>query len=90
MKQYAFEERDLHAPGKYVKAHEPALALDAIHGRVPTHSLVDAGHGIGDEFIQAAPDFTLPARYGGAVGLHRAVAVCFRNLPVSSRKKHRL
>src|SRR5207244_4862923 len=34
----------------------PALALDAIEGRVPLHGLAHAGDGAHDESVEAAPD----------------------------------
>jgi hypothetical protein len=73
-----------------VKAEEPALALDAIEGRVPFDGLVHAGDGAHDERVEAAPDVAFPARHGRDVGLHGAVAVGLRDLRVAACEEGRL
>src|SRR5712691_4031282 len=47
-----------------VEAEEPALALDAVEGRVPLDRLVHAGDGAHDERVEAAADALFPARHG--------------------------
>ena len=73
-----------------METEEPALALDAIEGRVPFNSLVHAGDGAHDERIEAAPDVALPARHGSDVGLHGGVAVGLRDLRVTAGEESRL
>ena len=67
-----------------VKAEEPALALEAIEGRIPAHGLLHIGHRTHDKLVEAAPDVALPARHGGDVGLHGRVAVPLGNLRVAT------
>jgi len=67
-----------------MKAEEPALALDAIEGRVPFDGLAYAGDGAHDERVEAAPDVAFPAWHGRDVGLHRGVAVGLRDLRVAA------
>src|SRR4030095_13627471 len=55
------EERDLDVVRVAMKAEEPALALDAVKGRVPFDRLVHAGHRACDERIDAPADVALPA-----------------------------
>src|SRR3979409_155614 len=73
-----------------MKAEEPALALDAIEGRVPFDRLAHAGDGAHDERIEAAPDVAFPARHGRDVGLHGGVAIALRDLRVAACKESRL
>ena len=72
-----------------MEAEEPALALDAVEGRVPPHGLAHVGHGAHDERVEAAPDVALPARHGRDVGLHGGVAVALRDLRVAAREEDR-
>ena len=67
-----------------MEAEEPALALDAVEGRVPPHGLAHVGHGAHDERVEAAPDVALPAGHRGDVGLHRGVAVGLGDLRVAA------
>ena len=67
-----------------MEAEEPALALDAIEGRVPFDGLVHVGDGAHDERVEAAPDVAFPARHGRDVGLHGGVAVGLRDLRVAA------
>ena len=67
-----------------MEAEEPALALDAIEGRVPFDRLVHVGDGAHDERVEAAPDVAFPARHGRDVGLHGGVAVGLRDLRVAA------
>src|SRR5712691_4213758 len=74
-----------------MKAEEPALALDAIEGRVPLDCLAHTGDGAHDERVEAAPDIAFPARHGRDVGLHGGVAVGLRDLRIAACKEfHRL
>src|SRR5690606_5700781 len=50
----AVEEGDLDVARQAVEAEEPALALDAVEGRVPAHRLADLGQVAGDELVEAA------------------------------------
>src|SRR5262245_15040241 len=50
----AAEEGDFHVPGEAVEAEEPGAVRDAVERRVPFHGLGDAGHGAGDERVEAA------------------------------------
>src|SRR5919107_2727046 len=50
------EERHFDVFREAVIAEEPALALDAIEGRVPLDGLAHAGNGALDERVEAAPD----------------------------------
>src|SRR5258705_10510933 len=72
-----------------MKVEEPALALDAIEGRVPLDGLADAGDGAHDERVEAASDAAFPARHGGDVGLHGGVAVGLRALGVAACEEGR-
>ena len=65
-------------------AEEPALALDAIEGRVPLHRLAHAGDGTHDDRVEAAPDVAFPARHRRDVGPHGGVAVGLRVLRVAA------
>ena len=80
----AAEERHLDVLREAMEAEEPALALDAIEGRVPFDRLVHAGDGAHDERVEAAPDVALPARHGRDVGLHGGVAVALRDLRIAA------
>src|SRR5229473_2254847 len=73
-----------------MEAEEPALAVDAIEGRVPFDRLAHAGDGAHDERVEAAPDVAFPARHGCDVGLHGGVAVGLRDLRVAAREEGRL
>ena len=73
-----------------MNVEEPALALDAIEGRVPLDGLAHVGDGAHDERVEAAPDVAFPARYGRDVGLHRGVAVGLRDLGVAACEEGRL
>src|SRR5215208_4388559 len=72
-----------------MKVEEPALALNAIEGRVPLDGLADAGDGAHDERVEAAPDGSFPARHGRDVRLHGAVAVRLCDLRVAAREEPR-
>ena len=72
-----------------MKAEEPALALDAIEGRVPFDGLAHAGDGAHDERVEAAPDVAFPARHGRDIGLHGGVAVALRDLRVAACEQGR-
>src|SRR5262249_3777454 len=80
----AAEERHLDVLREAMDAEEPALALDAVEGRVPLHCLVYIGDGARDERVEAAPDIAFPARHGRDVGLHGGVAVGLRDLRVAA------
>src|SRR5439155_3098726 len=80
----AAEESHLHVLRQAMEAEEPALALDAIEGRVPPYGLAHVGHGAHDERVEAAPDVAFPARHGRDVGLHGGVAVGLRDLRVAA------
>src|SRR5262245_4101763 len=80
----AAEESHFNVLREAVKVEEPALALDAIEGRVPFDRLAHAGGGAHDERVEAAPDLAFPARHGRDVGLHRHVAVGLRDLRVAA------
>jgi len=71
-------------------AEEPALALQAIEGRVPLHGLAHTRDGTHDERVEAAPDVAFPARHGRDVGLHWGVAVGLRDLRVAACEEGRL
>src|SRR5436189_5950687 len=85
----AAEESHLKALREAMEAEEPALALDAIKGRVPLHGLAHVGYGPHDERVEDAPHFAFPARHGRDVDLHGGVAVGFRNLRVATREEGR-
>src|SRR5438105_3667853 len=87
----AAEESHFDVLREAMEAEEPALALDAIEGRVPFDRLVHAGDGAHDERVEAAPDVALPARHGRDIGLHGGVAVGLRDLRVAACEEfHRL
>jgi len=52
----AAKETHLDVLRQAMEAEEPALAVDAVEGRVPLHGLAHLGHGAHDERVQAAPD----------------------------------
>src|SRR5919106_4192108 len=79
----AAEESHFHVLREAMKAEEPALAPDAIEGRVPFDRLSHARDGAHDERVEAAPDFAFPARHGRDGGLHRRVAVALLDLRVA-------
>src|SRR5439155_4470490 len=60
----AAEESHLDVLREAGEAEEPALALDAIEGRVPFDRLAHAGDGAHDERVEAAADVAVPARHG--------------------------
>src|SRR5207237_9613460 len=80
----AAEESHLDVLRHAMEAEEPALALDAIEGRVPLHALVHVGDGAHDDLVEAATDIAFPARHGRDVGLHGRVAVGLRVLRVAA------
>src|SRR4051794_1891622 len=80
----AAEENHFDVLREAMKAEEPALALDAIEGRVPFDCLVHAGNDAGDERVEATSDITLPAGHGRDVGLDGCVAVGLRDLRVAA------
>src|SRR6266852_9061680 len=86
----AAEESHLDVLRDAMEAEEPALALDAIEGRVPFDRLAHAGDGAHDECVEAASDVAFPARHGRDVGLHGAVAVGLRDLRVAACEEGRL
>src|SRR5262249_33983584 len=71
----AAEEGHLHILREAMEAEEPALALDAVEGRVPLHASAHVGHVARDERVEAATDVALPTGHGRDVGLHGCVAV---------------
>src|SRR5438105_11367530 len=77
------EESHLDVLREAVEAKEPALALDAIEGRVPFDRFANPGDGAHNERVEAAPDVAFPARHGRDVGLHRSVAVGLRDLRIA-------
>src|SRR5262249_41022098 len=83
-------ERNFDVLREAMEAEEPALARDAIEGRVPLHGLAHAGDGARDERVEATPDVAFPARHGRDVGLHRGVAVGLRDLRVAAGEEDRL
>jgi hypothetical protein len=86
----AAEESHFDVPREAMKAEHPALAVDAIEGRVPFDGLAHAGDGAHDERVEAAPDVAFPAWHGCDVGLHRQVAVGLRDLGVAACEEGRL
>src|SRR5947208_1538321 len=86
----AAEESHLDVLREAMNAEEPALALDAIEGRVPFDRLAHAGDGAHDERVEAASDVAFPARHGRDVGLHGGVAVGLRDLRVAACEEGRL
>ena len=90
LQRRAAQESHLDVFREAVEGQEPALALDAVEGRVPPDGPADAGHGACDERVQAAPDVTLPARHVRDVRLHGGVAVALRDLGVAAREELRL
>jgi hypothetical protein len=67
-----------------MEVEEPALALDAIEGRVPLHGLAYVGQGLHDERVEPAPEVALPARHPDDVRLHWGVAVGLRDLRIAA------
>ena len=86
----AAEESHFDVLREAMEAEEPALALDAIEGRVPFHCLAHVGDGAHDERVETAPDIAFPARHGRDVGLHGGVAVGLRDLRVAACEEGRL
>src|SRR5262245_34438389 len=80
----ALEEGHLDVVGEDVEPQEPALALDAIEGRVPSHGLAHVRYVAHDERVEAAPDVAFPAGHGRDVGLHGGVAIGLRDLRVAA------
>src|SRR5262245_56050304 len=80
----AAEETHLDVLVEAMKAEEPALALDAVEGRVPLDGLVDVGDGAHDERVEAAADVAFPARHGREVGPDGRVAVTLRDLRIAA------
>src|SRR5919106_5855337 len=58
----ASEEGHLDVVREGMEGDEPALALDAVEGRVPPHGLAHAGDVAHDERVEASPDVAFPAR----------------------------
>src|SRR6266571_331234 len=56
LQRCAAEEGHLDVLREAMEAEKPALALDAIEGRVPLHGLADVGHVSHDERVEPAPD----------------------------------
>jgi hypothetical protein len=67
-----------------MEPEKPALTLEAIERRVPSHGLSDIRHGAPDQRIETAPDVAFPARHGRDIGLHRGVAIALRDLRVAA------
>src|SRR5690606_26374189 len=86
----ATEKSDFDVFRKAMKAEKPALALDAIEGRVPFDCLVYTGNGARDHCIEPAPDLALPARHRSDVRPYRRIAIGFCNLRIAAREQHRL
>src|SRR2546427_766676 len=80
----AAEESHLDVLREAMETEEPALALDAIEGRVPLHGLAHVGHVPHNERVEPAPDVALPARHRGDVRLHRGVAVGLCDLRIAA------
>src|SRR5262249_31411786 len=80
----AAEEGHFDVLREAMKVEEPALALDAIEGRVPFHRLAHAGDGAHDERVEATPDIAFPVRHGRDIGLHGRVAIGLRDLRVAA------
>src|SRR5262245_16545133 len=85
----AAEERHFDVLREAMKVQEPALALDAIEGRVPLDGLAHVGDGAHDECVEAASDVAFPPRHGRDVALYRGIAVSFRDLRVAASEKGR-
>src|SRR5262245_24502066 len=90
----AAEEGHFDVLRKAMEAEEPALALDAIEGRVPLDCLAHARDSARDERVEAAPDVAFPAwasarsrasstRFGRYVGPHGSIAMTLRDLRVA-------
>src|SRR5262245_2065480 len=90
LQRRASEEGHLDVAGEDVERQEPALALDAVEGRVPLHGLAHLGHVACDERVHASSDVALPARHGRDVGLHGCVTVGLRDLRVAACEESRL
>ena len=84
----AVEERHLHVFGEDMKRQEPAVALDAIERRVPPHRLPHVRDGPHDQRVEALAEAAFPARHRRDIGLHRCVAVTFRDLRVAAREEN--
>jgi hypothetical protein len=82
--RHVAEERHLDVLREAMEGKEPALALDALEGRVPPHGLAHVGHGAHDERVEVAPDVAFPARHGGDVGLHGGVPIGLHDLGVAA------
>src|SRR5207249_375705 len=80
----AAEESHLDVLREAMEAEEPALALDAIEGRIPLDRFAHARDGAHDEGVETAADVAFPARHGRDVGLHGGVAVGLRDLRVAA------
>src|SRR5262245_5593727 len=84
----AAEEGHLDVLREAMNAEEPALAFDAIDGRVPFDGLVGAWNSARDERIEPTPHGALPARHGCDVSLHRGVAVTLCDLRVAAGEEY--
>ena len=80
----ALEKGHLDVAGKDVVTQESALPLDAIKGGVPPHRRAHVRHVAHNERVKAATDVAFPTGHGRDVGLHRGIAIGFRDLWVSA------
>src|SRR5205085_8619456 len=78
------EEGNLDVLRDAMVAEEPALALDAIEGRIPFDCLVHVGGGAHDERVELPPDVAFPAQHGRDIGLHGGIAVALGDLTVAA------
>src|SRR5262245_11314399 len=90
LERRASEEVHFDVARESMEREEPALALDAIKGRVPFHRLAHIGHVANDELIEAAPDIAFPARHGRDIGLDGDIAVGLCDLRVAACEECRL
>src|SRR5262245_21540220 len=78
------EERHLDVLREAMHAEEPALALEAIKGRIPFDGLVYTGDGVHADLVEPATHIALPARHGRDVGLNRGIAVGLCDLRIAA------
>src|SRR3954447_8780836 len=64
LQRRALEEGHFDVAREGMEADEPALALDAIEGRVPLDRLAHTRDCAHDERVEAAPDVAFPIRHG--------------------------
>jgi hypothetical protein len=81
------EEAHLHVAREHVEREEEPPAFDAEERRVPLHGLFHVRNGAHDERVEALSEGAFPARHRGDVGLHRLIAVAFRDLRIAAREK---